>query len=190
MHSTPTVKPSSSYLRPPSLTPPPVSLDPQCDVPPFPLKSTFSILQCLCTLASMPDRKNIFKKLYYDTLQIQKVKFLPTCFDGDLMFVLPQLMSFLIIRKPNSWMAWTNAMTAMFGPNPDHQYHQWHGPFYLLLRVRHLLCQNPQCDYLHRAHRTSPVNDTDLDGFTKESFPIDGPLPLHSTLMCMGADGR
>ena len=50
--------------------------------------------------------------------------------------------------------------------------------------VGHLQCQNPQYDYLQRVHRTSPVNEIDFDGFTKEPFPVGGPLPLGSTLMC------
>ena len=28
------------------------------------------------------------------------------------------------------------------------------------------------------------MKDIDFDGFTKEPFPVGGPLPLHSTLMC------
>ena len=37
----------------------------------------------------MPGRRNILKKLDYDTLQIQGVNFLPPRFDGNLMFVIP-----------------------------------------------------------------------------------------------------
>jgi hypothetical protein len=37
----------------------------------------------------MPSRKNILKKLDYDTLQIMEVDFLPPCFDGNQMFVFP-----------------------------------------------------------------------------------------------------
>ena len=76
-HSTPMVEPSSSSLCPPSVTPPFVSLGPQCPVPRSPPKSTLSILQCLRTLASMPGRKNILKKLDHNTLHIQEVNFLP-----------------------------------------------------------------------------------------------------------------
>ena len=38
----------------------------------------------------MPGRKNILKKVDYDTLQIEEVNFLPPHFDGNRMFVLPQ----------------------------------------------------------------------------------------------------
>jgi hypothetical protein len=37
----------------------------------------------------MPGRKNILKKLDYDTLQIEEVNFLSPRFDGNRMFVLP-----------------------------------------------------------------------------------------------------
>ena len=37
----------------------------------------------------MPGRKNIFKKLDYNTLPIQEVKSLPPRFDGNMMFALP-----------------------------------------------------------------------------------------------------
>jgi hypothetical protein len=37
----------------------------------------------------MPGRKNILKKLDYDTLHIEVVNFLPPRFDGNNMFVLP-----------------------------------------------------------------------------------------------------
>ena len=84
---------------------------------PFP-NHPFPFFQCLRAFASMHGRKNILKKLDYDTLQIVEVNFLPPPFDGDLMFVLPQLVSFSLIRRPNPWMAWTNTMAAMFGPRP------------------------------------------------------------------------
>ena len=75
--STPIHNPSPSSLRSAAVTPPLLS-----PLPPFPTKPPNSILQCLRSLASMPGRKNILKKLDYDTLQIQEVNFLPPRFDG------------------------------------------------------------------------------------------------------------
>ena len=37
----------------------------------------------------MSARKNILKKLEYDTLQIQEVNFLPPRFDGNMLFIFP-----------------------------------------------------------------------------------------------------
>ena len=50
--------------------------------------------------------------------------------------------------------------------------------------VGHLECENPHCDYLQRAHRTSSVNDIEIDGFTNEPFPVGGLKPTFSTLVC------
>ena len=49
--------------------------------------------------------------------------------------------------------------------------------------VEHLQCQNPKCDYLKHYCRTSALNDTEFDGFSKESFAISGPPPSGSTLV-------
>ena len=132
----------------------------------------------------MPSRKNILKKLYYNTLWIEEVNFLPPRCDGDLIFT-PQFVFHPLIQMPNPWTAWTNAMTPILDQDLDHQYHQWHGPFFCSFTyVRRLQCQNPRCDYLQRAQWTSLVNDINFDGFTKEPFPISGPLPLGCTPMC------
>jgi hypothetical protein len=82
--STPIHKPSPSSLSSTFVTPAFVS-----PLPPSPVKPVISILQYLRTLASMPGRKNILKKLDYDTLHIEVVNFLPPRFDGNNMFVLP-----------------------------------------------------------------------------------------------------
>ena len=50
--------------------------------------------------------------------------------------------------------------------------------------VGHLECHNPHCNYLQRVHPTSLVNDTEFHGFTNEFFPVGGPVPTFSTLVC------
>ena len=52
--------------------------------PPIPFSNVY-------TLASMPSRKNILKKINYDTLQIEEVDFMPPLFYDNRMFVLPQV---------------------------------------------------------------------------------------------------
>ena len=37
----------------------------------------------------MPSRKNILKRLDYDSIKTVSVDFLPPQFDGDVLFVLP-----------------------------------------------------------------------------------------------------
>ena len=123
----------SSHLRP-------LSLPHLCPLPfksfsSVPSKFTLSIVQCLRTLASMPGRENILKKLDYNTLRIEKVNFLPPRFDGNVMFVLPPVgvwtKTYITII--------TNVMGLSFRSS---------------ICVGHLQCQNAQCDYLQRAHRT------------------------------------
>ena len=76
--STPINKPSPSFLHSTFVTPPFVS-----PFTPSPAKPPNSIFQCLRIIASMRSRKNILKKLDYDTLQIEEVNFLPHRFDGN-----------------------------------------------------------------------------------------------------------
>ena len=45
------------------------------------------IVQSLRKVASMPDRKNILKRLDYDSIKTMSVDFLPPQFDGDVLFV-------------------------------------------------------------------------------------------------------
>ena len=144
------------------------------------------IVNCLWRLASMPGRKSVLKLLNYSTLKIVYADFLPSCFDGDVIFVFP----------PVSASASTSKAKAMDGMDKRYNGHVWTktqstnitNNLSLTFRssncVGHLQCQNPHCDYLHRAHRISSVNDTDFDGFTMRPFPTSGPPPMGSTLMC------
>ena len=96
VHSAHTVEPSSSPLPPSYVTP---SFNSSSSVP-------FQIHPFHCsmfrTLASMPGRKNILKKLDYNTLGIEEVNFLPPRFDGNVMFVLPPVGVFASQTKAKS----------------------------------------------------------------------------------------
>jgi hypothetical protein len=102
------------------------------------------------TLASMPGRKNILKKLDYDTLQIMKVDFLPSHFDGNQMFVLPPVgvSSYHMNAKSMDGMdkrynghAWIKTQITNISNNLGFV-------FCSSTCVGHLQCQNPQCDNL------------------------------------------
>jgi hypothetical protein len=134
----------------------------------------------------MSGSKSILKKLDYDKLKIQEVNHLPPRFDGTQLFVL-------LAAEVSSSQSRAKSMDGM-----DKQYdgHVWTKTqttnitndvglaFRSSTCVGHLQCQNLSCDYLQRAHRTSKVNDTEFDGFTKESFPLSGIVPSGSTLVC------
>ena len=111
----------------------------------------------------MPGRKNIFKKLDYDTLQIEEVNFLPPRFDGNHMFVI------LPVGVPSSY---TKAKS-MDGMDNRYDGHVW----------TKTLTTNITNDLgffllLQHVHRASLVNDTQFDGFTKDPFPVGGLVPL------------
>jgi hypothetical protein len=50
--------------------------------------------------------------------------------------------------------------------------------------IGHLRCENQDCEYTFRIHRTSPVNERKWDGFTVTTIPVGQPAPAGSTLVC------
>ena len=134
----------------------------------------------------MPGCKNILKRLDYDKIKTMDVEFLPPTYDGDVLFVLPAMGSSSSHSKAKS----------MFGMDKRYDGHVWtktvttniSNVFDLSFRssscVGHLRCENPHCEYLGRAHRTSSNNDTKFEGVTKEPFSIGRPPPSGSTLVC------
>ena len=47
------------------------------------------IVDALKRIQAMKGVRNVFKTLHFDTLDIQRVKFLPPTFNGDVLFMLP-----------------------------------------------------------------------------------------------------
>ena len=175
----------TSHLHPPSVPPLLPRLFCVLFLHPLPnLPSPFFNVYVL--LLPCPVGKNILKKLDYDNLQIEEVDFLRLRFDENQMFVLPLVGVLSSHTKAKSMdgmdkrydgHVWTKTQTTNIGNDIGLAFRS-------STCVGHLQCQNPLCNYLQCTHRTSLVNDTDFDGFTKEPFPIGGPLPLGSTLMC------
>ena len=134
----------------------------------------------------MPSSKNVLKNLDYDRLRIVHAKFLPLCFDGDVMFVLPPISNSAVHTKTRSMdgmdkcydiHVWTKTLTTNISNNLNLT-------FCSSICVGHLQCQNPMCDYLKRSCTTLALNDMEFDGFSKESFAVTGPPPSRSTLVC------
>ena len=149
------------------------------------VKQPRSIVDLLRRLANMPSSKNVLKKLDYDSLQTVHAEFLPPHFDGDVMFVLPPVSNSAIHTKAKSidgmdkhydGHVWTKTLTTNISNNLNLTFRS-------SICVGHLQCQNPECDYLKRSCRTSALNDTEFDGFSKEPFAVSGP-PSGSTLIC------
>jgi hypothetical protein len=50
--------------------------------------------------------------------------------------------------------------------------------------IGHLRCENQDCEYTSRIHRTSPVNEREWVGLTMTTIPIGQPAPPGSSLVC------
>ena len=134
----------------------------------------------------MSGHKNILKRLDYNKIKTMEVEFLPPTYDSDVLFVLPAMGTSSSLSKAKS----------MFGMDKRYDNHVWtktvttniNNVFDLSFQssscVGHLRCENPNCEYLERAHRTSSNNNTEFEGVTKEPFSVGGPPPFGSTLVC------
>ena len=188
-----------TFHAPPPLVNPILEAQPPLHAPLFPLCTpaleflrasslvqSQCIVQSLRKLTQMPGCKNILKRLDYDKIKTMDVEFLPPTYDGDVLFVLPAMGSSSLHSKAKS----------MFGMDKRYDGHIWTKTvttnisnvldlsFWSSSCVGHLRCENPHCEYLGHAHRTSSNNDTEFEGVTKEPFSVGGPLPSGSTLVC------
>jgi hypothetical protein len=50
--------------------------------------------------------------------------------------------------------------------------------------IGHLRCENQDCEYTSRIHRTSLVNEREWNGFTVTTIPVGQPAPTRSSLVC------
>jgi hypothetical protein len=115
---------------------------------------------------------NVFKTLDFDTLNIQRVKFLPPTFNGDVLFELPSvdtLDPFHMMHgmdKRHDGHAWTKTVTSNIKCDMSLT-------FCTSTCIGHLRCENQDCKYTSRIHRTSPVNERESDGFTVTTIPVE-----------------
>ena len=145
-----------------------------------------SVVECLKLLASRPGSKNILKKIDYQSVRHEKVEFLPSVFDGDIIFEFPP-----IGRESSHSHA-----RFMFGMDKRFDGHAWcrtktsniSNDLGLTFRssccVGHLRCDNMGCDYLNRPNRPTDVNETEWEGCTASPFHIGGDPPPGSSLVC------
>jgi hypothetical protein len=117
------------------------------------------------------------------TLDIQRVKFLPPTFNGDVLFELPPVDTsgpFHMMHgmdKRHDGHAWTKTVTSNIKSDMSLT-------FRTSTCIGHLRCENQDCEYTSRIHRTSPVNEREWDGFTVTTIPVGQPIPAGSTLVC------
>jgi hypothetical protein len=111
------------------------------------------------------------------------VKFLPPTFNGDVLFELPPVDTsgpFHMMHgmdKRHDGHAWTKTVTSNIKSDMSLT-------FRTSTCIGHLRCENQDCEYTSRIHRTSPINEREWDGFTVMTIPVGQPAPAGSTLVC------
>jgi hypothetical protein len=173
--------PSSSNTPSGTRTPANTPTSSSWSLPPvFPVSSEcLSVMQCLRKLSSVPRCRNELAQIDFDAVEYHKVKFLPTKFDGNVVFELPPCRG--------------SANSSMEGMDKRYDGHAWcrtltsniHNNLGLKFKrsscVGHLVCKNKDCDYFAR---TSKVNETEWYGTTTLPFGVCQDPPADSSLVC------
>jgi hypothetical protein len=164
----------SSQKSPNPLSPPPPHVGH--------LKS-ISVLDSLKRIWASKGARNIFKTLDFESLDFQRVKFLPPTFNEDVLFELPPvdtLGPFHMMHgmdKPHDGHAWTQTVTSNIKNDMNLTFHT-------STCIGHLHCENQDCEYTSRIHRTSPLNEREWDGFTITTILVGQPTLAGSSLVC------
>jgi hypothetical protein len=144
---------------------------------------SLSVLDSLKRIRASKGVMNVFKTLDFDTLDIWWVKFLPPTCNGDVLFELPLVDTsgpFHMMHgmdKRHDGHARTQTVTSNIKSDMSLT-------FRTSTCIGHLRCENQDCEYTSRIHRTSPVNEREWDGFTVTTILIGQPAPAGSTLIC------
>jgi hypothetical protein len=142
-----------------------------------------SVVDSLKRIRASKKVRNVFKTLDFDSLDIQRVKFLPPTFTGDVLFKLPPVdMSgpFHMMHrmdKRHDGHAWTKTITSNIKSDMSLT-------FRTSTCIGHLRCQNQDCKYTSRIYHTSLVNEREWDGFTVTTIPVGQPAPVGLSLVC------
>jgi hypothetical protein len=138
---------------------------------------SLSVVDSLKRLQASKGTRNVLKSLAYNSLDIQRVQYLPSTFNGDVLFELPPVdMSGLQTQgklmhgkdKHHDGHPWTKTVTS-------HIKNDMSLSFRTSICVGHLRCKNPDCEYTSCIHRTSPVNEMEWDGFIPTPFTVGYP---------------
>jgi hypothetical protein len=144
---------------------------------------SLSIVDSLKRIRASKGTRNVFKTLNFDSLVIQRVQFLPLTFNGNVLFELPpvdMLGPFHMMHgmdKRHDGHAWTKTIKSNIKSDMSLT-------FLTSICIGHLRCENQDCKYTSRIHRTSPVNEREWDGFTVTTIPVGQPAPAGSSLVC------
>jgi hypothetical protein len=187
---------SSPLQVTPSKTPSQISPlhDPPCESQGCPnksfsqsgLKQLKSIVDCLKKLHASKGSRNALKGLDYDVVKLLRMDFLPPIFNGDVVFELPLMGSFVEnlqaklmvgMDKRHDGHAWTKTITSYIKNDMGLM-------FCTSSCVGHLRCNNKDCEYLSHVHCINPLNETEWDGSTPIPFLVGGQPPSASSILC------
>jgi hypothetical protein len=148
-------------------------------------QKSLSIVDSLKRIRASKGARNVFKTLDFDSVDIQRVQFLPPIFNGDVLFEL----------LPVDTSGLQTPAKLMHGMDKRHDGHAWTKTVISNIKsdmsltfctstcIGHLRCENQDCEYTSRIHRTSPVNEREWDGFTVMTIPVGQPVPVGSSLV-------
>jgi hypothetical protein len=110
------------------------------------------------------------------------MQFLPPTFNGFVLFELPPVDT-------------SSPFHVMYGMDKRHDGHAWtktvtsniKNDLNLTFRsstcIGHLRCENHDCEYTSRIHRTFPINEREWDGFTVTTILVGQPTPARSSFV-------
>jgi hypothetical protein len=125
-------------------------------------EKSISVVDSLRRIRASKGVRNVFKTLDFDTLDIQRVKFLPPTFNGDVLFELPLVDTLGPFHKRHDGHAWTKTVTSNIKSDMSLT-------FRTSTCIGHLRCENQDCEYTSRIHRTSPVNEREwMDSLSRQ----------------------
>jgi hypothetical protein len=145
-------------------------------------QKSLSVVDSLKRIRATKGARNVFKTLDFDSLDIQRVHFLLPTFNGDVLFELPPVDTsgpFHMMHgmdKHHDGHAWTKIVTSNIKSNMSLT-------FRTSICIGHLRCENQDCEYTSRIHRTSLVNEQEWNGFIVTTIPVGQPAPVGSSLV-------
>ena len=141
--------------------------------PPFHIgyQRSLTVLDSLKRIRASKGVRNVFKTLYFDTLHIQRMQFLPPTFNRDVLFELPLIDTSVPfnmmhrIDKHHDGHAWTKTVTSNIKSNMNLT-------FRTSTCIGHLYCKNQDCKYTSCIYRTSLVTEWEWNGLTVTTISV------------------
>ena len=128
-------------------------------------QKSLSIIDSLKKIRDSKGARNVFKTLDFDSVDIQRVQFLPPIFNGNVLFEMPSFDTsgpFHMMHgmdKRHDGHTWTKIVTSNIKSDRSLS-------FRTSTCIGHLCCENRDCKYTFRIHCTSLVNEREWDGFS------------------------